>query len=79
MSGPGQSRHFGRWPTTSGLPLETDIAKGGRHVSKVPKPELTFAIRVPLQSVRNEAAAQIISRRHRYKKATTWVAFLFYF
>jgi hypothetical protein len=43
------------------------------------KAGLTFAIRVPLQSVRNEAAAQIISRRHRYKKATTWVAFLFYF
>jgi hypothetical protein len=33
----GQSRHFGRWPTTSGLPLETDIAKDGRHVSKVPR------------------------------------------
>jgi hypothetical protein len=43
------------------------------------KAGLTFAIRVPLQSVRNEAAAQIISRSHRYKKATTWVAFLFYF
>jgi hypothetical protein len=37
MSQLGQSRHFGRWPTTSGLPLETDIAKDGRHVSKVPK------------------------------------------
>lgn len=36
MSQLGQSRHFGRRPTTSGLPLETDIAKDGRHVSKVP-------------------------------------------
>jgi hypothetical protein len=31
-----QSRHFGRRPTTSGLPLETDIVRVGRHVSKVP-------------------------------------------
>ncbi|MDE5453638.1 hypothetical protein GWE18_12335 [Bradyrhizobium sp. CSA112] len=36
MSAWGQSRHFGRRPTTSGLPLETDIVKAGRHVSKVP-------------------------------------------
>jgi hypothetical protein len=35
---------------------------------KSAKAGLTFAIRVPLQSVRNEAAAQIISRSHRYKK-----------
>ena len=33
----GQSRHFGRRPTTSGLPLETDIVRAGRHVSKVPR------------------------------------------
>jgi hypothetical protein len=32
----GQSRHFGRRPTTSGLPLETDIVRVGRNVSKVP-------------------------------------------
>jgi len=32
----GQSRHFGRRPTTSGPPLETDIVRAGRHVSKVP-------------------------------------------
>ena len=31
------SRRFGRWPMTSGLPLETDIVRTGRHVSKVPK------------------------------------------
>src|SRR5947207_12469415 len=36
MSQMGQSRHFGRRPTTSGLPLETDIVGAGRHVSKVP-------------------------------------------
>jgi hypothetical protein len=32
----GQSRHFGRRPTTSGLPLDTDTIRVGRHVSKVP-------------------------------------------
>jgi hypothetical protein len=36
MSALGQSRHFGRRPTTFGLPLETDIVGAGRHVSKVP-------------------------------------------
>jgi hypothetical protein len=39
MSELGQSRHFGRRPTTSGLPLETDIVRVGRHVSKVPFPD----------------------------------------
>ena len=38
-SAKGQSCHFGRRPTTSGLPLETDIVRAGRHVSKVPKAE----------------------------------------
>ncbi len=33
MSVPGHSRHFGRRPTTSGFPLETDIVRAGRHVS----------------------------------------------
>ena len=37
----GQSRHFGRRPTTSGLPPEADIIGAGRHVSKVPTPDLT--------------------------------------
>jgi hypothetical protein len=36
----GQSRHFDRRPTTSGPPLETDIVRAGRHVSKVPIPDL---------------------------------------
>jgi hypothetical protein len=36
MSVVGQSRRFGRRPTTSGLPPETDIVRGGQHVSKVP-------------------------------------------
>jgi len=31
----GQPRHFDRRPTTSGLPLETDIVTTGLHVSKV--------------------------------------------
>jgi hypothetical protein len=34
-----QSCHFGRRPTTSGPPLETDIVSAGRHVSKVPQPD----------------------------------------
>jgi hypothetical protein len=36
----GQSRHFGRRPITSGPLLETDIVRAGRHVSKVPEPDL---------------------------------------
>jgi hypothetical protein len=32
----GQSRHFGRRPTTSGLPPGTVILRAGRHVSNVP-------------------------------------------
>src|SRR6266508_444866 len=35
----GQSRHFDRRPTTSGPPLETDIVRAGRHVSKVGWPQ----------------------------------------
>ena len=37
----GQSRHFGRRPTTSGLPPEADIVRARRHVSKLPTPDLT--------------------------------------
>src|SRR5882724_6912376 len=37
MSELGQSRHFRRRPTTSGLPPETDTVTAGRHVSKVPR------------------------------------------
>jgi hypothetical protein len=33
----GHSRHFGRRPTSSSLPLETDIVRAVRHVSKVPE------------------------------------------
>jgi hypothetical protein len=44
MSVAGQSRQFGRRPTTSGLPLETDIAKDGRHVSKVPRADIADAL-----------------------------------
>ena len=40
MSALGQSRHFGRRPTTSGLHPETDIVSVGRHVSKVPEADM---------------------------------------
>ena len=40
--GLGQSRHFARRPTTSGLPLETDIVRAGRHVSRVPTGDITL-------------------------------------
>jgi hypothetical protein len=53
MSAAGQSRHFGRRPTTSGLPLETDIVRVGRHVSKVPMGGIALAFlttrRAPLR------------------------------
>jgi hypothetical protein len=39
MSEVGQSRHFGRWPTTSGLPQSTDIIRPARLVRFVPKAE----------------------------------------
>ena len=39
----GHSRRFGRLPTSSALPLKTDIVTVGRHVSNVPKPEVTGA------------------------------------
>src|SRR6266436_336893 len=37
----GQSRHFRRTPGTSGLGRLADILRVGRHVSKVPIPEVT--------------------------------------
>jgi hypothetical protein len=40
-SGLGQSRHFDREPLTSGLPRLADILRVIRHVSKVPKAEVT--------------------------------------
>ena len=40
MSHLGQSRQFGRVPTTSALPLRTDIVTAPRHVSKVPRTEV---------------------------------------
>jgi hypothetical protein len=41
-SGMGQSRHFDRRPTTSGLPSGTDIPRAGRHVSNVPNSDMTL-------------------------------------
>ena len=43
MSELGQSRHLGRRPTTSVLPLETDLVRAGRHVSNVPEAEIAIA------------------------------------
>jgi hypothetical protein len=42
MTAKGQSRRSGGQPPTSGLPLETDIVTAGRHVSKVPQPEVSL-------------------------------------
>ena len=36
LSGEGQRRRFDRLPFTSGLPLETDIVRGGRYFANVP-------------------------------------------
>jgi len=44
MSEKGHSRHFDGLPVTSGLPLEADIVTAGRHVSKVPKPEVVTSL-----------------------------------
>lgn len=41
MSAPGQSRRVDPLPTTSGLPQKSDIATADRHVSKVPKAEVS--------------------------------------
>src|SRR5258705_12491722 len=43
MSAPDQSPHFDRSPLTSGLPPETDLLRAGRHVSKVPNPDIATA------------------------------------
>jgi hypothetical protein len=40
MSASGHSRHFANLSMTSGLPLEADIVTAGRHVSKVPIPDI---------------------------------------
>ena len=40
MSLLGQSRRFDPQPATSGLHSETDIARAGRHVSKVPPTDM---------------------------------------
>jgi len=42
----GQSRHFGRRQTTSGLPSETDIVRAAWHVSKVPTTDISALDRV---------------------------------
>src|ERR1700688_2562338 len=44
MSLLGQSRHFDRVPTTSALPLRTDMVPVRWHVSKVPEAEVKASI-----------------------------------
>ena len=46
MSLMGQSRHFGRRPTPSGLRLETDIVNVRRDVSNVPQADSCTAANV---------------------------------
>ena len=41
ISATGQSRHFRRASVTSGRPRHADILEVRRHVSKVPKPEIS--------------------------------------
>jgi hypothetical protein len=47
----GPSRHFGRRRTTSGHPLETDIVRAGRHVSKVPGTDIGDAFETTRQAL----------------------------
>ena len=47
----GQSRRFGRWPMTSGLPPETDILRAGRHVSNVPRADSCTAVKNYILSI----------------------------
>ena len=42
MSLMGQSRRFDRVPTTSATPLQADIVTVRRHVSKVPRTEVSI-------------------------------------
>src|SRR5882672_6201946 len=57
----GQSRHFARRPTTSGLPLETDILRAGRHVSKVPKAEVIPTRGVPKRRLCDTSRMALLS------------------
>ena len=73
---------FGRRPTTSGLPLETDSVRVGRRVSKVPGPDSCTAANsifiaapmLPLPSrVRNLATyegASPLTRGEAYRAAS---------
>jgi hypothetical protein len=69
MSESGQSRHFGRRPTTSGLPLETYIVRAGHHVSKVPVPDIWEVADDPHRSCRAKRIGSTRPRdlRHRLR------------
>ena len=60
----GQSRHFGRRPTTSGLPLETDVVTNGRHVSRVPQPDLTAVVQ-SIGDQRSSTTFEVASLAHQ--------------
>ena len=72
MTGLGQSRHFGRRPTTSGLPLETDIVRAGRHVSNVPTRDIGLhLVGASEQRLRDfEAERLAVFRSHLDGRAT---------
>ena len=62
MSVARQSRHFGRAPASSGLPPIADSRMVGRHVSKVPMPEVAIQ---SLASERLESTSSGSSTRER--------------
>src|SRR5690242_12702674 len=57
----GQSRHFGRRRTTSGLPPSTDIVGVPRHVAKVPTAVIfERQVIVPKRGSRHSSTAALI-------------------
>ena len=55
MTAWGQSRHSDRGPATSGLPLQTDFFRAGRHLAKVPRSDvhrtvIVISTRIPLKT-----------------------------
>jgi hypothetical protein len=70
MTAEGQSRHLGRRPTISGLPLETDIVTVGRHVSKVPSTEVRRMVRLDSTRPMHSAVPYLWGRRIRSSSDT---------
>jgi hypothetical protein len=67
-----QSRHFGRRPTTSGLPLETDIPRAGPHVSNGPQADIGTSSIISLARSRNEKFTGAPARRWRWRWRWRW-------